>query len=97
MQRWHMVHIQAQSDFKISSSNPSAAMRKNFRGSIPSNPVAGQPEEQAPQVRQRFRFPPSGRISITLSMKVLFFLPPSLMTSVDIGSSLASFAVRHFE
>ena len=30
--------------------------------------VAGHPEEQSPQVRQRFRFPPSGRISLTLSI-----------------------------
>jgi hypothetical protein len=79
-----MVHIQAQFDFNISSSNPRAAMRKNFRGSIPSSPVAGHPEEHAPQVRHRFRFPPSGSISITLSMKILFFLPPNLKISSDI-------------
>ena len=58
-------------------SSPSAAMRRNLRGSMPSRPVAGHPEEHAPQVRQRFRLPPSGRISFTLSKKVLCFLPPN--------------------
>ena len=47
-----------------------AAMRKNFRGSIFSKPVAGQPEAQAPQVRQRFRLPPMGKISRTVSKNV---------------------------
>jgi hypothetical protein len=58
--------------------------------------VAGQPEEQAPQVRQRFKLPPSGRISMTLSIKVLFFLAPSSMVSVDISSSL-DFAKSRFK
>ena len=45
-----MVHIQAHSVFKISSSIPREAIRKNFRGSISARPVAGQPEEHAPHV-----------------------------------------------
>ena len=48
---------------------PRAAMRRNLRGSMFSNPVAGQPDEQAPQVRQRLRLPPSGSSCFTLSMK----------------------------
>jgi hypothetical protein len=43
--------------------------------------VAGHPEEQAPQVKQRFRFPPSGRSSLTWSINLLFFFPPSLIAS----------------
>jgi len=65
-----------QFDERISSSIPSAAIRRNFRGSIPSSPVAGQPEEQAPQVRQRFKLPPSGSSALTWSMKVDRFFPP---------------------
>jgi hypothetical protein len=75
-----MVHIHGQLDFLISSSIPRAAMRKNFLGSIPSNSVAGHPDEQAPQVRQRFKFPPSGRSSLTLSINVDRFLRLSVMT-----------------
>jgi hypothetical protein len=37
-----------------------------------SSPVAGHPDAQAPQVRQRFRLPPSGNISFTLSKKQAF-------------------------
>jgi hypothetical protein len=47
-----------------SSSIPRAHMRRNLRGSMSASPVAGQPETQAPQVRQRLRLPPSGRISL---------------------------------
>jgi hypothetical protein len=96
MQRWHMVHIQTQSDFKISSSSPNAAIRKNFLGSSPERPVAGHPDEQAPQVKHRFRFPPSGRISMTLCINVLFCFPPSLMRSSDMTPSLAKFAISSF-
>ncbi len=39
----------------------------------PSSPVAGQPEDQAPHVRHMSRFPPSGRISLTLAKNLLFF------------------------
>jgi hypothetical protein len=85
-----MVHIHTQSDFKISSSKPSAAIRKNLRGSISSSPLAGQPEEQVPQVRHRFKFPPSGRISMTLSINRLFFCPPNLIASSAIIVSLSS-------
>src|SRR6056297_3473287 len=91
MQRWHMVQCHTQGVEVISSSNPNAAMRRNFRGSIPSSPVAGQPEEHAPHVRQRFKFPPSGRISFTLSIKVLSFLPPSLIAASPIWFILQLF------
>jgi len=83
-----MVHIHTQSDLTISSSMPRAAMRRNFRGSILSSPVAGHPAEHAPQVKQAFKLPPSGSNFLTLSRKILFcFLFPSLMTSTAIGHS----------
>ena len=67
---------------------PRAAMRRNLRGSMPSRPVAGQPDEQAPQVRQRLRFPPSGSSCFTLSMNMLFFLPLILIASSAIPINL---------
>jgi hypothetical protein len=83
-----MVQHHAQLEFRISSSRPRAAMRRNFLGSISSRPVAGQPEEQSPQVRHRFRFPPSGKSPMTWSLKVLFFLPLILIIWDDIISSI---------
>ena len=84
-----MVHIHTQGVLVTSSSRPNAANRRNFRGSIPSRPVAGQPEEHAPQVRHKFRFPPSGNNPFTLSMKVLFLSFP--MVTGSIGLYLLSF------
>jgi hypothetical protein len=82
-----MVHIHTQGVLRISSSMPKAAILRNFRGSISSKPVAGHPEEQAPQVKQRLRFPPSGRSFLTLSKKTLSFLPLIVMGSPGIVSS----------
>jgi hypothetical protein len=79
-----MVHIQTQGDLTASSSIPMAHIRRNFRGSIFSRPVAGQPEAHAPQVRHKFRLPSSGRISLTLSIKELFFFPLIVMVLSDI-------------
>ena len=82
-----MEQHQTQLVLKISSSIPSAAILKNFLGSIFSSPVAGQPEEHAPQVKHRLKLPPSGSRSLTLSMKILFFFPPSLIASSAIGKT----------
>jgi hypothetical protein len=71
--RVHNEQIHAQSEVSSSSSNPKDAIRRNFLGSIPSMPVAGHPEAHSPQVRQRFKLPPSGSISITFSLNMLFF------------------------
>ena len=83
--RWHMVHIHTQWVPRISSSNPRADSRRNFRGSIPSRPVAGQPEEHAPHVRQRFRLPFSGRSRLTSSKNDACFFLPSLINSPPTG------------
>src|SRR3989339_2028699 len=79
MHRVHMEHIHTQFVLKISSSIPRAAILKNFLGSMPSKPVAGHPEAHAPQVRHAFRFPPSGKSFITLSLKTLVLAPPILI------------------
>jgi hypothetical protein len=71
--RWQRLHIHTHGWPEISSSIPRAAIRRNFLGSISSNPVAGHPEEHAPQVRQRFKLPPWGNNSFTLVIKMLLF------------------------
>jgi hypothetical protein len=92
-----MVQNQAQEEFNNSSSNPRAAMRRNFLASMFSMPVAGHPEEHNPHVRQRLRLPPSGSSSMTLSLNVLsFFFLMTIGSAGMIGSFIIKFQVLSF-
>ncbi len=95
MHRWHIVHIQAHSESRISSSNPSAAIRNNFRGSISARPVAGQPDAQVPHVMQAFKWPPSGNSSITFFWNVLLFPAGISMGGDDMDTSFKDARLRH--
>ena len=90
-----IVHIHTHGCVVTSLSIPMAHMRRNFRGSISANPVAGQPEAQAPQVRQGVKFPPSGMISLTLSIEELCFFPLILMVLSDIDLFLFAYPTTH--
>lgn len=86
-----MVHIHGQSDSRTSLSIPRINMRRNFLGSIPSRPEAGQPEEQSPHVKQRLKFP-SGKSFLT-SSRILCCTRPS--TFITTSAIIFSFLYKY--